>query len=897
MSRDIRKHLCYCTDCGRELARRLKGRVPQVCVVSKAGQKKISPVAKMTAKCHVCGADDPTCSVLHGSTYEHKIIDLLLKTPVYRGHVCYCQLCACKEFGKVLAKKKKLKCPVCQRVVDRIVVKDDADDERVPTLRRCKSALIIREKLEEEISGVYRAVVSIQRESSSQTVDEAKRDLQKDLALSRYEETMSAIKKLQEGTFFVRKEVQIQQKPPSQRIAEGRQATQRSLTLRRYLEALSAFKRLVNAISDYCEAEVQLQQGSLSQTSVGGNRDRLIDLATRTCNERRPARRNRESLSQTSAGGSRSRLIDLATRTSNERRPARRNRESLSQTSAGGSRDRVIDLATRTSNERRPARRNRESLSQTSAGGSRDRVIDLATRTSNERRPARRNRESLSQTSAGGSRSRLIDLATRTSNERRPARRNRESLSQTSAGGSRSRLIDLATRTSNERRPARRNRESLSQTSAGGSRDRVIDLATRTGLAIRTFNVRRPARGNRHGRTSDFQASEFLRWQDPEQNDIRPSFGVKLRKDHAVHGAYVRITSIDQVRGGEVVGDIEQDPVAEGSQNMQTYSVMGLCEEAMSALEEVAKKLLGNCDAETPGHQESKGQTVVKGTQHRRREDSTDRTREKTEAAFGKLHEAVLASTAVETSVQQEPSDQTAVDETSMLYRFESAKFSWDKQCPFCQMTPDVSQGSKCVSSSLTNFFATRLYYNRHVCYWIESSKKIVRKWKGRESRVCPFPFCRKQVDRLIMNAAPWKARTVKEEIKECLPCKVKKEADKAAKQSQKTKGSSSTAKKAVCKADDNTLKTGGSTTKTKEEASKSADRMQKTKAPTTKKKGETSKAANSAQKTKTSAPKAKEEDSKSGDRSKKSKDTSSKATDPDPETPIPTCSAVHGDT
>ena len=120
---------------------------------------------------------------------------------------------------------------------------------------------------------------------------------------------------------------------------------------------------------------------------------------------------------------------------------------------------------------------------------------------------------------------------------------------------------------------------------------------------------------------------------------------------------------------------------------------------------------------------------------------------------------------------------------------------------------------------------------------------------------MCPFPFCRKQVDRVIMNAAPWKPRIVEKEIKECLLCEVKKEASKA------------------------------------------ADRTEKTKAPTTKEKGEASKAAGRAQKINSSAPKAKEEDSKLGERTQKSKSESPKATGPDQEAAIPTCSAVHGDT
>ena len=46
---------------------------------------------------------------------------------------------------KVLGKKCKLKCQVCQREANRIVVNEAADDERVPALRRCKSAMLARE--------------------------------------------------------------------------------------------------------------------------------------------------------------------------------------------------------------------------------------------------------------------------------------------------------------------------------------------------------------------------------------------------------------------------------------------------------------------------------------------------------------------------------------------------------------------------------------------------------------------------------------------------------------------------------------------------------------------------------------------------------------------------------
>ena len=526
-----------------------------------------------------------------------------------RKCICYCQLCACKEYAKVLAEKCKLKCPLCQRKADRIVVKDAAGDERVTALRRCKSAATVREKLEEEILEMRKVVVPVQRESSNQTVDEGTRNMKRELAMHRYNETMSAIRKLLEITPAVQEaKVLGHQGSSGQRVAETRQKKQRSLTLRRYVEALSHLMKLVYAISAYCEGEVQ-------------------------------------------------------------------------------------------------------------------------------------------------------------------------------------------------------------------------------------------------------------RHQEPSIQN------------------------------------------AEGRQTMQTYTMLRVCGEELSALEKVTKELFGNCNVEIPDHQVSTSQTVAEAGEHTRWGDLTKHTYEKTKAAFGMLHEAVWASTIAETPIQQAPSDQTVAENTrtlrqvSLLNRCESATFSWEKQCPICQKTQDIDHESRCVSSRLANsVVALEHFCSRHLCYCIESSNKIVRKPKGGETRVCPFAFCRKRVDRVIMNAAPWKPRIVEKEIEECLLCKVK-EAIKAAEKKQKTKGSFSKAKEAACKSGDNVPKTRGSTSKTQEEASKSEDRTQKTKAPATREKGETSKAANRAQKTKTSALKAKEKDSKSGDRSKKSKDASSKTTDPDQEAAIPICSAVHGDT
>ena len=540
---------------------------------------------------------------------------------MFREHTCYCQVCACKEYAKVLAEKHKLTCPVCQREADRIIFKDAVDDERVPTLRRIKSAVSFREKLEEEILVMHRGVVPVERDSSSQAVVEDGRNAQRELAQCRLNETMAAIRKLQEGSVVVQKpEVSSQQEPPNQRVAETKQNMQRSLTLRRYGEALSAFKKLVDAILDHCGAEVQLEQETPSETDE------------------------------------------------------------------------------------------------------------------------------------------------------------------------------------------------------------------------------------------------------------------------------------------------------EGKQNLQTYSVMGLCEEAMSALEKIAEELLGNCDVEVPGHRESTSQTVADGRQNTKRGGLTEHTYKKTNSAFLKLYEAVWA---VETPVQQAPTDQTALEDTSSVrqvplpHRYESAMFSWDKQCPFCQTTPDINQISKCVSVYLTNCVTLQYCCRKHLCYCIESNKKIVRMPRGRETRLCPFPFCRKPVDRVIMNAAPWKPRTVEEEINECLSCKAK-EASKAEERAQKTKGSTSTTKVVPCKSGDNTQKsegstsksgdntqkTEGSTSKMKGEASTSAaDRTQKTKSSTAKAKGETTNATDRAQNTKSSTPEAKDGVSKKpGDRTK-SKDASSKATDPDPKATIPTCSVIHGNT
>ena len=212
-------------------------------------------------------------------------LDPLLYALVSREHTCYCQVCACKEFAKALAKKCKMKCPVCQREADRIVVRDAADDERVPILRRCKSAVTVRQKPDVEIIDVHRAVVLAQRKSSSQ-IAEGGRRTQKDLVESRHRETMSAIKKMQEGTSFVQKaEVPSQQEPYSQTVADRKQHTERRLALRRYMEALSAFKKLVDVILDYCGVEVQLQRKSSSHAVAEGSQNKQTYSVTKLCEE------------------------------------------------------------------------------------------------------------------------------------------------------------------------------------------------------------------------------------------------------------------------------------------------------------------------------------------------------------------------------------------------------------------------------------------------------------------------------------------------------------------------------------------------------------------------------------------------------------------------------------
>ena len=129
-----------------------------------------------------------------------------------------------------------------------------------------------------------------------------------------------------------------------------------------------------------------------------------------------------------------------------------------------------------------------------------------------------------------------------------------------------------------------------------------------------------------------------------------------------------------------------------------------------------------------------------------------------------------------------------------------------------------------------------------HLCYCIESINKIVRKLKKRETRECPFPFCRKRVDRVIMNAAPWPPRNVEKEIKECVICKAKEEARKAEDKKNKNKDSGKTeAGKAV----ERKQKDRGSSSRTKEEACKTAGDRQKVKSSTSKAAGSAPKPKN----------------------------------------------------
>ena len=170
--------------------------------------------------------------------------------------------------------------------MDRIVVKEAVDDERVPALRRCKSATIVRKKLEEKISGIHTSVVPVQREPPSQTGDGGGLNTQRELAIRRYNEAMSAIGKLLEKAPAVQEaEIPSQQASSSQTVLETKQNTHRSFTLRRYMEALSAFKKLVDAISDYSGTEVQLRQEPSSQTVEEGGQNMQMYSVLELCEE------------------------------------------------------------------------------------------------------------------------------------------------------------------------------------------------------------------------------------------------------------------------------------------------------------------------------------------------------------------------------------------------------------------------------------------------------------------------------------------------------------------------------------------------------------------------------------------------------------------------------------
>ena len=189
---------------------------------------------------------------------------------MFREHVCYCQVCACKEFAKELAKKCKLKCPVCQREADRIVVKDAADDERVPALRRCKSAETVREELEEEILGMRRVVVPVQRDPPNQTVAEGARNAQKGLARDRYFEALHTIRKLLKETPAVQgAKVPGQQESINRAIAKGKQNTQRGDSRKStYEKTKAAFHKLEKALSASTAVGIPVQQAPSDQTVV-----------------------------------------------------------------------------------------------------------------------------------------------------------------------------------------------------------------------------------------------------------------------------------------------------------------------------------------------------------------------------------------------------------------------------------------------------------------------------------------------------------------------------------------------------------------------------------------------------------------------------------------------------
>ena len=67
--------------------------------------------------------------------------------PLFREHLCYCHSCARREAAKALAKKCKIKCPVCQKDAERIIVKDAVIEEALSRLRRVNSAMPDLEKL------------------------------------------------------------------------------------------------------------------------------------------------------------------------------------------------------------------------------------------------------------------------------------------------------------------------------------------------------------------------------------------------------------------------------------------------------------------------------------------------------------------------------------------------------------------------------------------------------------------------------------------------------------------------------------------------------------------------------------------------------------------------------
>ena len=112
---------------------------------------------------------------MHSVARSHvgsQTLDFLLQALLSREHLCYCQSCACKEVAKSLAKKSKIKCPICQKDAERIIVKDAAVEEQVPILRRVQSAMSVLEKLPQATSNENVANSPVQPGPSNQPADD-----------------------------------------------------------------------------------------------------------------------------------------------------------------------------------------------------------------------------------------------------------------------------------------------------------------------------------------------------------------------------------------------------------------------------------------------------------------------------------------------------------------------------------------------------------------------------------------------------------------------------------------------------------------------------------------------------------------------------------------------------